>query len=125
MRTIAALSTMSVLVVCFAAATTAAADGEPPCLADINRWCNQVPPVGNFVQGCLQEKGDAVSTGCRKHLGTLTRDSAALAAACQRDLTRFCANERIAAGWNENCLMKHRDDLSSTCADALNEQSRE
>jgi hypothetical protein len=118
------VGTMMAIVVCLAtAAVAAAAEGEPPCLADVKRLCANVPPTGNFVQGCLEAHSENLSTACRKRVGQVTRDGEALGTACRSDLDRFCANLPIAAGAKDTCLVKHRDALSTKCRDALDEQA--
>ena len=122
--TVVVRGTMTMLVVvCLAGA--AAAEDEPPCLADVKRLCNQVPPTGKFVQGCLEANRAALSARCRKHVGTLTRDTDKLNTACQRDLGRLCDDGTIRAGKQVGCLVEHRDTLSATCRDALDEQSHD
>jgi hypothetical protein len=104
---------------------TRGADDEPPCLADVKRLCNNVPPTGAFVQGCLEAHGDALSAGCRKRVGTYTRDAEALASSCEADVHRLCADASLRAGDRATCLTQHREALSSACRDTLDKQSRD
>ena len=112
------------MVLCVSAAGSApAAEGEPPCLADVKRLCSEVPPTGNFVQGCLQAQPGNLSAACRRHVGQVTRDGEALDSACRADLAKHCANTPLAAGARDTCLVEHRDALSTKCRDTLDEQS--
>jgi hypothetical protein len=116
------VGTMLAIVVC-AATAAVAAEGEPPCLGDVKRLCANVPPTGSFVQGCLEAHSDALSAGCRKHVGQVTRDGETLGAACRSDIDRYCSGLPIAAGAQDSCLVQHRETLSSKCRDALDEQA--
>jgi hypothetical protein len=114
---------MLAAAVCLAGVT--AAEDAPPCLADIGRLCNLVPPTGAFVQKCLEANRAALSAKCRKRVGTLTRDSGTLTAACRRDIDSACKDDPMSGDGHVGCLVKQRDKLSAACRDALDEQSRE
>ena len=114
------------MVVCLAgAAAVTAAEGEPPCLADVQRLCSRVPPNGGFVQGCLQAHLDGLSAKCRKHVGDFARDTETLTTACQRELDGLCARIPTATGDRVSCLVAHRDTLSPKCRETLESQAAE
>ncbi len=120
MRTTTAVVLLTVTVLCLGV-TARAVEGDPPCQADVERWCGQVPATGSFVQGCLQAHAGQLSAGCRKYVATYTRDTEKLHGACREDLAKHCAKlERPnVAGAKDACLLRHRDALSAKCRETL------
>jgi hypothetical protein len=121
------LAVMLAVAACAASfGVVGAEEGQgPPCLADVQRWCNLVPPTGSFVQGCLEMHGDDLSARCRRHVGNLTRDTGTLTSACQRDINTVCENDPMSGDGHVGCLVTHRDKLSTGCREAIDQQSRE
>ena len=115
---------LAMIVVVGARAAWAADDEAPPCLADVQQFCANVPPTGNFEQGCLQAHRDQLSADCRKRVDTYTTDNEALSSACGSDARRYCENIQTAAGAQQSCLVTHRESLSEKCREKLDEQSK-
>jgi hypothetical protein len=116
------------ITMCLMGATgsASAAEGQPPCLADMQRLCPVVPALNGFVQECLRSNGAYLSPECRKHVGDITRDSNAVRVACYGDLARFCPNiDRARSGARLGCLVGHRDALDPKCRETLDDQSRD
>jgi hypothetical protein len=96
-----------------------AAEGEPPCLADIERLCRLVPGTGAFIQGCLELQWDDLSSECRKHVGATTDDGVRIGDACESDMDRLCSDVDPGGGQRTACLLRNRDALSTRCRDTL------
>ena len=109
---------------CLERSAVAAEDQEPPCTRDVVRWCNNVPPVGAFVQTCLEQNSSSLSKACRDRLGDFTREATRLSADCASDLSRLCAPVQDAAGLRVACLVQNRDGLSPTCRATLDDLSK-
>lgn len=115
---------MLAVIACLVGFGVAGAEDDPPCLADVQRLCNLVPPTGSYVEGCLQAHRSQLSARCRRHVGNLTRDTGTLTTACQRDIDSVCGDDPMSGDGHVGCLVKHREALSTRCRDTLDRQSR-
>src|SRR5262245_40981183 len=98
---------------------------EPPCLADMQRWCANVPPAGAYVQQCLEHRSAQLSERCSRHVGEVTRNRVHLTDACRADLCRLCSGVIITAGAPTGCLVRNREKLSDACRKTLDKQSED
>src|SRR5262249_3484943 len=92
-----------------------AAWADPPCLADIQKLCANVPGSADQIQACLKSHEADLSKGCKAHVGELRKVAGQLAATCVWDIERFCGDTRPGGGKIAECLKEHRDDLSPNC----------
>jgi len=99
------------------------ADDDPPCLKDTQRWCAQIPGAGGWIQGCLEQHMDELSSECRKHVGKTTDTSDKIKAACDDDIERYCDDgyRGYGGGQRVGCLVKNRDSVSARCRKALDD----
>ena len=115
------LAVVALLATLGATPAAHAAEGDPPCLADTERWCAFVPGTGSYIQGCLERYWDELSPECRKHVGETTRDGVRILDACESDVDRLCADAYLVGGERVACLVKNRDRLSSRCRETLDD----
>jgi len=99
------------------------AEDDPPCLKDTERWCSQVPGAGGWIQGCLEQHLDDLSSECRKHVGQTFDTSDKIKTACDDDIERYCDEGYRAYGGGQRvaCLVKNRDSVSARCRKALDD----
>ncbi len=98
-------------------AVAAIAWADPPCMADIQRLCANVPGSADQIQACLKSHEADLSKQCKAHMGELRKTVGDLAATCIWDIERFCGDVRPGGARIAECLKKNRDDLSPTCKD--------
>src|SRR5499426_1034757 len=96
------------------------------CGSDIGKYCKGVNLGGGRLVGCLQQKGEAVSSRCRASmvaLGTLltTREQAraAVPRVCDADIRRVCAGVQAGDGNLMECFYKARQNISGPCQQAV------
>jgi hypothetical protein len=109
---------VSTAVVILAASVAAAAEGLP-CMADLKKYCADVPAGGGRIQACLQKHDADLSATCKSKVGDLQKEIGAIAATCQYDIMRFCEDVTPGGGRVATCLQDHRDDLSPECNNRL------
>ena len=99
------------------------AEDDPPCLKDTQRWCSQVPGAGGWIEGCLEQHLNDLSSECRKHVGQTFDTSNKIKTACDDDIERFCDRGYRAYGGGQRvaCLVNNRDSVSAACRKALDE----
>jgi hypothetical protein len=114
---------LAALMVGLAWARTGHAD--PPCLADIQKLCSNVPEGGGKVQACLKSHEGDLSKGCKDHVDKLRATAQRLAAVCVWDIERFCADVVPGGGRIAACLQTNKDQLSPTCADQISKASKD
>src|SRR5262247_1535849 len=92
------------------------------CGGDIGKYCKGVNLGGGRLVRCLQQKGEAVSSGCRASmvaLGTLltTREQAraAVPRVCDADIRRVCAGVQAGDGNLMECFYKARQNITPQC----------
>jgi Cysteine rich repeat len=92
---------------------------EVPCVADVQKYCANVPTGGGRVQACLKDHTADLSANCKKHLDGLKKTIGALVAVCYYDIARFCGDQAPGGGRIAGCLQDHSDDLSPECKDRI------
>jgi hypothetical protein len=98
---------------------------DPPCLADIQKFCSDAPAGGGKIQACLKSHEKDLSKGCKDHVDGLKATGKQLAAICVWDIERFCADVAPGGGRIASCLQTNKDQLSPTCADQINKASKD
>jgi hypothetical protein len=95
---------------------------EPPCLADIQKFCSDVGVGAGRIQACLKAHEAELSPRCKPDVDRLRKKAGDLAAVCVFDIQRFCiiegpGGEGVGPGGGAiaTCLQQHLDDLSPEC----------
>jgi len=96
-----------------------AADGDPPCMKDVNRWCSMMPDMDGYLTTCLQGHWSDISPACRKTLNKNPDHEIAVRHACKSDVDKLCGSELVGGATNLECLARNRDKLSAKCRDVL------
>jgi hypothetical protein len=107
------------MLVLMLAATVAAAAGDPPCVAEVKKYCATEPAGVGAIQACLKKHEADLSATCRAKVDDLQKEIGAIAATCRFDIMRFCDDVTPGGGRVATCLQNHRDDLSPECKDRL------
>jgi hypothetical protein len=96
------------------------------CKAELDKYCKEVTPGDGRVLACLYAHQDKLSTRCEYAIfdaaAQLQRAVNALsyvAAECDDDLERFCANVEPGEGRLLNCLEKNEKKVSQRCKQAI------
>jgi hypothetical protein len=96
------------------------------CKAELDKYCKEVSPGDGRVLACLYAHQDKLSTRCEYAIfdaaAQLQRAVNALsyvAAECDDDLERFCANVDPGEGRLLNCLEKNEKKVSKRCKQAI------
>jgi len=110
------------IAVLMLAASVAAAE-EPPCVAEVKKYCASEPAGVGLVQACLKKHEADLSATCKAKVADLQKEVGAIAATCQYDIMRFCDDVTPGGGRVAACLQNHRDDLSPECNDRLPKKS--
>ena len=101
------------------ATTVAAIAADPPCVAEVKKYCANEPAGVGMIQACLKKHEADLSATCKAKVGDLQKEIGAIAATCQYDIMRFCDDVTPGGGRVATCLQNHRDDLSPECNDRL------
>ena len=96
-----------------------AAEGDPPCVQDVSRWCSQMPDMDGYLTTCLQGHWNDISSGCRKILTKDPDREIKVRHACKSDVDRLCGTDLVPGFWTLDCLSKNRDKLSEKCRDVF------
>jgi hypothetical protein len=107
------------IAVLLLAASVAAAAGDPPCAAEVKKYCANEPAGVGAIQACLKKHSADLSATCKAKVADLQKEIGSIAATCQYDIMRFCDDVTPGAGRVATCLQDHRDDLSPECKDRL------
>src|SRR5512143_1645024 len=91
------------------------ASAAPPCLADIQKLCANVPGTAGQIQACLKSHEAALSKECKAHVDGMKKTAGELAATCIWDIERFCSDVPSGGGRLAECLKGNRNDLSPEC----------
>jgi len=105
------------IIVVMLSATIASA--EPPCVAEVKKYCANEPAGVGMIQACLKKHDADLSATCKAKVADLQKEIGAIAATCQYDIMRFCDDVTPGGGRVATCLQNHRDDLSPECNDRL------
>ena len=100
-------------------AFSAAAAAEPPCLADVQKFCADTPAGGGKIQACLEAHEAELSGPCKQRVGETGRRVGPLVNACRWDIVHFCSDVQPGGGRIASCLQGKRDELSATCKAAV------
>ena len=92
-----------------------AADGNPPCMKDVARWCSEMPDIDGYLGTCLQGHWNDISPECRKTLNKDPDREIEVRAACESDKNRLCGDVLRGGAYNLECLVAHKDELSTKC----------
>lgn len=92
-----------------------------PCRADADRLCAEETSPKDLVR-CLRENRGDLSDGCRaSFLESPRREEVVrrFVEACEADVAAHCADVPKGGLRVIGCLMKHRDEVSDACREAL------
>ena len=107
------------LFVLMLATTVAAFAADPPCVAEVKKYCASEPAGVGAIQACLKKHEADLSATCKAKVDDLQKEIGAIAATCRFDIMRFCDDVTPGGGRVATCLQDHRDDLSPECKDRL------
>ena len=98
------------------------------CKPEIETYCSQVTPGDGRLLACFFAHEDKLSGRCGWALyhgaAQLEQFAAAithLAVACLDDMEKHCAQVEIGEGRVASCLLEHRQDVSKTCNQAIDD----
>ncbi len=116
-KTLLAL-TLLALVPAFAAQADGKHDGpHGACADDMKKLCGDIK-YGDHegMMSCMKSHEDKLSEGCKAEHAKMKADMDKLMAACKDDMGKFCGDVKKDDhhGMHE-CMMKHKDDLSTGC----------
>ncbi len=97
---------------------------EPPCRADVKKFCADAPAAGGKVQACLKAHETELSQACKKHLDDIGHRSGPLVAECRYEIALFCSDVSPGGGRIASCLQGKRDELSPGCKDRLDKAGK-
>lgn len=97
---------------------------EPPCLADVKKFCADTPVGSGKIQACLKAHEADLSPACKKGLADIGKRVGPFVATCRYDIVQFCADEPPGSGRVGSCLQKHRDELSPECKDRVDQVNK-
>lgn len=97
---------------------------EPPCQADVQKFCADAPVGVGAVQACLEKHEAELSKECLQRLDDFKARAGALAATCRWDVARFCSDVAPGGGRIARCMQARRDQLSPECKDALEKRGK-
>lgn len=96
------------------------------CKTELETYCKGVSPGDNRLLACIYAHEDKLSTRCEYALydaaAQLERAVASLsyvAAECDDDLEKHCANVEVGGGRLLACLDRHEKNVSGRCKQAL------
>lgn len=95
------------------------ARAEEGCADDAARVCAGVPPGEGRVYYCLRSNRNQLSEACKKTLDWALQAAREVGLDCQADAFSWCQGVPAGGGRLFACLTSHREQLSSTCQDAL------
>jgi hypothetical protein len=96
-----------------------AAEGDPPCMKDVDRWCSMMPDMDGYLTTCLQGHWNDISPECRKTLNKDPNHEITVRHACKSDVDKLCDPDIVGGATNLECLARNRDKLSTKCRDVL------
>ena len=95
------------------------ARAEDPCAEDVKQFCAEVKPGGGRVEFCLRKNEEKLSPACRGRLEAQEAKVRSLleefTLSCQVDVGRFCGAVKPGQGRVLACLVRHEDNLSTSC----------
>ncbi len=95
--------------------TAGAARAQDACQADVEKFCQGIPPGGGRLLSCLKANEAKVSPGCKKQVKTIIQNVKAIGAACEGDVQQFCATVKPGQGAVLKCLASNEASLSAQC----------
>ena len=102
-----------------ALSAAAPARADDACLGDAARVCAGIPPGDGRIYFCLRSNWNRLSEGCRKTLDWAQKVAQDVGLDCQADVFSWCQGIPAGKGRLFACLTSHREQLSSSCQDAL------
>lgn len=94
------------------------------CRADAEKFCADVQPGGGRILQCLRQHRNQLSPQCASHLegaasATPGQEHHRWRQACRTEIDTYCADAPIERRAMLECLHKHANQLSASCAAAL------
>lgn len=98
------------------------------CEVEIDTYCSQVTPGEGRLLACFYAHGDKLSGRCEYALydGIAELDEfvsalSHLATECHDDLLKFCGDVEVGDGRVGTCLLNHKTEVSTVCAQAIDD----
>lgn len=103
-------------------------DVKKACETEIAAYCSQVTPGEGRILACFYAHEDKLSGRCQYALyqaAAELEDFAAavthLAAQCEDDLMKYCAQVELGEGRVGTCLLDHKAEVSTACQQAIDD----
>ncbi|HOC41897.1 MAG TPA: cysteine rich repeat-containing protein [Thermoanaerobaculales bacterium] len=103
-------------------------DVKKACETEIAAYCSQVTPGEGRILACFYAHEDKLSGRCQYALyqaAAELEDFAAavthLAAQCEDDLMKYCAQVELGEGRVGTCLLDHKAEVSAACQQAIDD----
>jgi len=90
-----------------------------PCAGDVAKFCKDVKPGEGRIAKCLKDNKDQLSPECKAHVAKVKEALKEVHAACEDDITMFCAGVQPGEGRIVKCLKEHKAELSSKCQEGI------
>jgi hypothetical protein len=90
-----------------------------PCAGDVAKFCKDVKPGEGRIAKCLKENKEKLSPECTAHVAKVKEALKEVHAACEDDITMFCAGVQPGEGRIAKCLKEHKAELSSKCQEGI------
>jgi len=108
------LTAMS-LVTLAATTTGAAATENLPCMEEIEKFCNDVPPGAGRIIGCLKGHEKDLAAVCREKVDNALVRFEQARKICDGDIQKYCGEITPGDGRVQSCMKAKKELISPAC----------
>lgn len=119
---VALMIVVAVLWMNTAAVRVAAAQGQGPCVDDVQKFCKDVQPGAGRIARCLKEHEADLSHACKRQMAEVKKQVHEFREACEDDVLSLCAGVKPGGGRIIKCLKEHESELSHECKTKMETQ---
>lgn len=120
--TVALMIIVAVLWMSTAAGRVVAAQGQGPCVDDVQKFCKDVQPGAGRIARCLTEHEADLSHACKRQMAEVKKRVHEFREACEDDVLSLCAGVKPGGGRIIKCLKEHESELSPECKTKMETQ---